>query len=68
MDDTAAVIFNDMAAFKGYAYLLVTKGNGCLCTVLFDNFSSIHTNLARLRKYFQICIVLRYKNLKNLVV
>jgi len=52
MDNTATVIFNDMAAYKGYAYLLVTKGNGCLCTVLFDNFSSINANLAKSKEIF----------------
>ncbi|MGZ7135837.1 MAG: NAD(P)/FAD-dependent oxidoreductase [Methanobacterium sp.] len=65
MDDTAVVIFNDMAAFKGYAYLLVTKGNGCLCTVLFDNFSSIHTNLAKTKEIFSNMYSFEIQKLKK---
>ena len=31
--DAAIVLCNDKFALKGYSYLLVTKGYGCLCTV-----------------------------------
>jgi flavin-dependent dehydrogenase len=36
--DLAAVLTHDAAAIKGYSYLLVSGGYGCLCTVLFDRF------------------------------
>ncbi len=32
--DTAIVAFSDRLAFKGYSYFLVTKGYGCMCTVV----------------------------------
>jgi flavin-dependent dehydrogenase len=32
--DAAIVLCNDEFAFKGYSYLLITKGYGCLCTVV----------------------------------
>ncbi len=35
--DTAVIAFNDNLAFKGYSYLLITKGYGCLCTVVRRN-------------------------------
>lgn len=40
--DVAAVLLDDRAAHKGYAYLLVAGGYGCLCTMLFDRFATIH--------------------------
>ncbi len=38
LPDTAIALVNDSAALGGYAYLLVTRGYGCICTVLFDHF------------------------------
>ncbi|MEO6878750.1 MAG: hypothetical protein ABI205_09735, partial [Gemmatimonadaceae bacterium] len=39
------VLMDNDAAPKGYAYLLVTDGYGCLCTMLFDDFPSVHRRL-----------------------
>lgn len=39
--DTNVFLVNDDAAYKGYSYLLITKGYGCLCTVLFDKFERL---------------------------
>jgi flavin-dependent dehydrogenase len=41
LPDTCIGLVNDHAALRGYAYLLVTKGYGCICTVLFDHFKSV---------------------------
>ncbi|KYK32776.1 MAG: NAD(P)/FAD-dependent oxidoreductase [Theionarchaea archaeon] len=41
MKDTAVLLLNDKAAYKGYAYLLVTKGYGCMCTVVLDELTSV---------------------------
>lgn len=38
-EDVNLFLVNDEAAYKGYSYLLITKGYGCMCTVLFDKFS-----------------------------
>jgi len=47
--DCAIALLNDDAAPGGYAYLLITNGYGCCCTMLFDDFPSIHTRLAQVR-------------------
>lgn len=39
LPDMAIGLVNDKYAFKGYSYLLITKGYGCICTVLFDQFN-----------------------------
>ncbi len=41
MPDGAFALVNNQAAFKGYAYFLVTGGHGCMCTVLFDDFARL---------------------------
>lgn len=40
-EDINVFLVNDNAAYKGYSYLLITGGYGCLCTVLFDDFSRL---------------------------
>lgn len=47
--DCAIALLNDDAAPGGYAYLLITNGYGCCCTMLFDDFPSIHARLAQVR-------------------
>jgi hypothetical protein len=51
--DCAIVLMNERAAPKGYAYLLVTGGYGCLCTMLFEDFPSVHRRLAYTRQLLQ---------------
>jgi len=41
LEDANVFLVNDEAAYRGYAYLLVTKGYGCMCTVLFDRFKEL---------------------------
>ena len=45
--DQAVALLNDDVAPGGYAYLLVTQGYGCCCTMLFEDFPSIHARFAR---------------------
>jgi flavin-dependent dehydrogenase len=40
-EDLNVFLINDEVAYKGYSYLLITKGYGCLCTVLFDRFKQL---------------------------
>jgi flavin-dependent dehydrogenase len=47
--DCAIALLNDSAAPGGYAYLLITNGYGCCCTMLFDDFPSIHARFAQVR-------------------
>mgnify|MGYP002783543765 CR=1 FL=1 len=44
--DQAIALLNTRAAPRGYAYLLVTEGYGCCCTMLYEHFPSIHARLA----------------------
>lgn len=53
LPDAAYGLVNDQAAYKGYAYLLFAKGYGCLCTVLFDNFSEVNRCLAETERLFR---------------
>ena len=48
--DCAVALLNDDIAPGGYAYLLITQGYGCCCTMLFDDFRSIHDRFARARE------------------
>lgn len=48
--DTVVVLLDDEAAPRGYAYLLVTGGYGCICTMLFEDFPSVHQRLLRARR------------------
>ncbi|MEW6519260.1 MAG: NAD(P)/FAD-dependent oxidoreductase [Thermodesulfobacteriota bacterium] len=52
MADGAFGLVNDRAAFRGYSYLLVVNGYGCMCTVLFDAFADIRQCLAETRRIF----------------
>lgn len=52
LEDTGVFLVNDAAAYKGYAYLLVTKGYGCMCTVLFENFADLDANFEATRALF----------------
>lgn len=52
LEDTSTVLLSNEAAFKGYAYLLVTKGYGCMSTVLLDNFNTVKSSFERTVKIF----------------
>ncbi|HSR36212.1 MAG TPA: NAD(P)-binding protein [Desulfurivibrionaceae bacterium] len=48
--DLACGLLSDAAAEKGYAYLLVAGGHGCLCTVFFAGFDRIQAGYAAARQ------------------
>lgn len=52
LKDTATVLFNNEAAFKGYSYLLVTKGYGCMSSVLLDNFNKADACFRKTKEVF----------------
>jgi flavin-dependent dehydrogenase len=52
LEDTATVLFDNKAAFKGYAYLLVTNGYGCMSTVLLDNLNAVSSCFERTKDIF----------------
>ncbi len=47
--DMAVVLLDEDAAPKGYAYLLVTNGYGCLCTMSFEDFATTGARFMRAR-------------------
>ena len=52
-EDTNVFLLNDKAAYKGYSYLLITKGYGCMCTVLFDRFPDLDQNFEVARQILE---------------
>lgn len=42
LPDMAVAFFHDELAYLGYSYLLVSKGYGCLCTVVFHDFHRLN--------------------------
>jgi flavin-dependent dehydrogenase len=50
--DRVIGLVNNKAAPRGYAYLLITKGYGCLSSILFDRFDEIHTCFAEAQRLF----------------
>jgi flavin-dependent dehydrogenase len=65
LEDTAITLFNDKAAFKGYSYLLVTKGYGCMCTVVLSEFSHVNDCFKETKKIFSKMVKMDIQNPKN---
>ncbi len=45
LEDQAYVLLDNSAASKGYAYLLIAGGHGCLASILFADFSTARQQL-----------------------
>lgn len=65
MQDTFAGVINNQVAYKGYSYLLVTKGYGCLCTCIFDQLSRLNECFERTKKTFSKLYKLDIQNPKS---
>ncbi|MFA5051580.1 MAG: NAD(P)-binding protein [Patescibacteria group bacterium] len=53
MPDTFMGIINNDVSYKGYAYLLVVKGYGCLCTCIFDDLHRLGENFKAAQLAFE---------------
>ncbi|MCX6350436.1 MAG: NAD(P)/FAD-dependent oxidoreductase [Bacteroidetes bacterium] len=53
MPDMAVGLVNDKVAIKGYSYMLITKGYGCICTVLFEDFNRTDACFKETMKAFE---------------
>lgn len=53
LPDMAVGVLHGPAAWKGYGYLLVTKGHGCLCVMLFEQFRQVHHCLQATRQLLE---------------
>lgn len=51
-EDTAIMVYGDDLAFKGYSYLLITKGYGCMCTVVIDELNKINECFEKTKEFF----------------
>jgi flavin-dependent dehydrogenase len=49
--DLAVGLLSDQAGMRGYSYLLVSNGYGCLCTVLFAEFKRVHRCFDEARRW-----------------
>jgi flavin-dependent dehydrogenase len=65
MPDMAVAIVNDDAAVKGYSYLLVTDGYGCICTVLFDEFHRAESCFQKTMRMLENTVDLDIRNPKK---
>jgi flavin-dependent dehydrogenase len=50
--NTAVGLVNNNAALNGYSYLLIADGQGCMATVLFNNFSNMNYYLKQTKRIF----------------
>ncbi|MDE1856882.1 MAG: NAD(P)/FAD-dependent oxidoreductase [Candidatus Micrarchaeota archaeon] len=61
-DDTAVLLLNDSAAFRGYSYLLVADGYGCLCSVVFGDRSRLNGCYQKTAEFFRDRYGIRPRN------
>ncbi|HUN54654.1 MAG TPA: NAD(P)/FAD-dependent oxidoreductase [Smithella sp.] len=52
LPDMAVVILDNEAAYKGYSYLLVTNGYGCMCSMVVKDFSRLNDCFEKTKKIF----------------
>lgn len=64
MKDTTIAVFDDSIAPKGYAYLVIRKGNGCLATCLFEKFEKANHCFDRTFERFNRIVSLEFSKAK----
>jgi len=65
LKDIAVGLANNRVAYKGYSYLLVTKGYGCMCSFLGDDFQRVHTCFNQTKQMFDNLFKFKIKNPKE---
>jgi flavin-dependent dehydrogenase len=65
MDDVAIALVNKKTSYKGYSYLLVNKGYGCMCTVSIYKFSNMKTYYKKTYEIFNKLVDLKIRNPRN---
>lgn len=58
-------LLNSEAAYGAYSYLLITKGKGCMCSVVFGELGRVNDGFKATKKFFSEKIDLDIKNPKN---
>lgn len=51
-EDTVVLVLNDELAYRGYAYLLITKGYGSTCTVVFNELYRVNDCFRKMKEFF----------------
>ncbi len=64
-EDKAVLVFNDELAFKGYSYLLISKGYGCMCSVVMDELDRINASFENTKNFFDKKYSLNSKSVKK---
>ena len=65
MEDTVIMILDDNIAPKGYAYLIINEGHGCLVTVLFRHFHDERKYFKKMKEYVSKIIDLNISDVKE---
>jgi len=55
--DTAVAIFNNKAGYQAYSYLLITKGYGCMCSLVIGDLTRINGCLEETKRIFSEMLV-----------
>jgi flavin-dependent dehydrogenase len=61
-EDTTITVCNDALAYKGYSYLLIREGYGCMVSVVMEDFKKIGGCFDETKKYFIKDLFLDIKN------
>jgi flavin-dependent dehydrogenase len=61
-EDTAITVCNDELAYKGYSYLLIREGYGCMVSVVMEDFKKIGGCFDATKNYFIKDLSLDIKN------
>jgi flavin-dependent dehydrogenase len=67
MNDIVIAILGDAVAHRGYAYLLITRGHGCLCSTVMGRHDKIQECFQKAKKAFSEKIKLDIQNPKRFV-
>ena len=63
--DMSVALVNDLAAYKGYSYLLITDGYGCMCNVMFRRFKEVTAAFEKTREMITSMIDVDIQNPKS---
>ncbi len=64
--NTAVGLVNNNAALNGYSYLLIAEGQGCMATVLFNNFNNMNSYFKQTKRVFNDKFNLDLKEVSNM--
>jgi len=63
--DISEMVLNDELALNGYSYLFITRGKGCMCTVVMNNPKEVNNCYEKTKEYFTKKYNINMKNVKG---